>query len=299
MTEIYVNTQQTVTLDISGNSNPVIESDAAPTAVVVDSTGVSVFTATTSEDFPGQYSFVFPLWLTAAESKYTIQWSYVVDARSYTKTDYIDVVQPYATLDNLRNFDQALAALDDQTLIDLEKQARYMVNNMTAQRFSSYAGTVSVQGESGFTLQLPVRVISLTSVNYQFADVGNLINYGVYLIDNYTLGWMGNFAGWDYNFQTTGVIYAPPVGFAPFFTDNQAYILSGVFGWESVPSDINLATMMLVRDYSGSDDIYRRKGVTSLTTGTLGAEMNQSGSTGNVDVDRILNSYNDTGMAVI
>lgn len=299
MIEIYANTQQTVTLDISGNSNPVIEADSAPTVAVLDSTGANVYATTAVEDNPGEYNFVFPLWLTGVETTYTIQWSYIIDSRNYSRTDYIDIVQPYATLDELRDFDPYLASLDDDTLIRLERQARFTVNNVSNQKFSSWTGTMKVQGQSGFTLQVPSRIISLTSVNYQYADVGNLEQFGVYLIDNYTLGWYGNFSGWDYDYQTTGVIYAPPIDFAPFFTENHTYILTGVFGWESVPSDINLATKMLVRDYSGSDDIYRRKGVTSLTTGTLAAVMDQGGSSGNVDVDRILGSYHDTGMAVI
>jgi hypothetical protein len=123
---------------------------------------------------------------------------------------------------------------------------------------------------------------------------------GVYQIDSYTLGW-GPSTHNELSWITSGPIYAPPTSLNSFFASGKYYTIHGAFGWESVPSKINYATMLLVRDYACSDDIYRRKGVVSINSGNWRMDFakNAFDGTGNADVDRILGEYGNPYMAVI
>ena len=251
-------------------------------------------------------TFDLPSTLLSDNGVLTIEWSFTFDGIStHKRTEVHEVVTPYVTLTELRDYDPAIEVLSDDKILELESRARGEIYRATGQHFWSNTDSITVYGQNDWTLNVPQRILSLDDIHYLNGATQDLQDLGVFLKDEYTLG----YAPQAYNLLDTsitygGVIYAPPSNYDPFFRQDTAFVVTGTFGWDTVPNDIVLATKMLVKDYvtDTTTDTYRQKNVKRLQTGTWSVEFgsNDSGyNTGNSEVDKILDQYRLPGMAVI
>lgn len=300
--EIYKNTQQTITLDISANSNPAIIPDAPPVVDIYNLNNEISSTVTSTEGLFGKYEVVFPLALSKDEGRYKLIWTYEVDGDEYTRTTYVEVVQPYVTLEELRDFDTELAGRDDDELMELERLSRYIINAVTGQTFGSTYETIAIEGTGRSVLTLPKRLWRLDSVNYNtYSAYYNLVSNGISLdSNNFSILFSGNVLYDNDNWYTSSPITPPPFT-GRFFSPEITFIIRGMFGWEDVPEDITLAAKLLARDFACNEDIYRRKKVIAINSGTWRMDFAKDAfvGTGNTDVDRILSKYSVYGMEVI
>jgi len=85
------------------------------------------------------------------------------------------------------------------------------------------------------------------------------------------------------------------------FVKNIRYRVEGRYGWESVPNNVQLACIELMKDYFAKDTTWRNKYVKSLQT--FDWQFEYSGDaysgTGNQLADKLLSPYVLTQMVVI
>jgi hypothetical protein len=77
------------------------------------------------------------------------------------------------------------------------------------------------------------------------------------------------------------------------FRENTTFSISGDFGWQYVPDNVNQASMLLLADAMNDDSSYRRHGFKSVDLDVVKFEMKDSfyESTGNIDADILLMDY--------
>jgi hypothetical protein len=85
------------------------------------------------------------------------------------------------------------------------------------------------------------------------------------------------------------------------FSKNSVYRVQGRYGWDTVPGDVELACIELMRDYFSKDKEWRNKYIKNIQTFDWNLEYNGDSfsGTGNVYVDQLLETYVLTQMVVI
>lgn len=284
--EVYRDSALTMALDLAGATN---------ISAVVKRDGIQVF-QTTGDPFN------LPLSVTAQEGQVVVDWTFDYAGEvGIHRTESFDVVTPYASIEELKGVNATLSALPDSELTFLEQTIRNVINAFTGQSFGNRYKTITMSVEDGMPFILPERTWQIDSITTSFDPTTNIFGTSYVLgPDGYSIApYRDSFYHvWDFeNIIVTGPIEAPSI-----FPYNRDYTITvtGWFGWESVPSDINWAAKKLAVTYTDNDNAYREKMVKAVTAQTWQLEyQDNSESTGNVDVDRILSSYFIPRMEVI
>ena len=85
------------------------------------------------------------------------------------------------------------------------------------------------------------------------------------------------------------------------FRKDFAYKIDGIWGWEYVPSDIELATALLVEDYLCNDFNIRNKNISQLSNDSYNIKYGSdfSTGTGNLVVDNLIAKYKEARYMVV
>lgn len=295
MPEIYRGTSDLVELRVYRDGVQVA-ADALPT-VTVTRNGTVVATGTaTADGLPPRYTFRLGLGLTNTEGSLRVDWTYTLDGATGTKSEVVEVVTPYVTIDEIREAYPQLANKSYDELRDMERRVRTTINSYTNQSFGSVTGTVRVYGMDRDILPLGRRIYRLDSI----AVNGTPVDLAAVPITINESGYAILHSRQHLTSDIKKDIVFPNIS-NQYFRYSTVYEITGAFGWESVPADINLAAKMLIGDYFCNDSNWRNKGISSVRAADWRFEFGDQAfaGTGNLDVDRILDAYRPFDMVII
>ena len=309
--ELYTGLTQRVYLDIY-KEDELTAADALPSVKVYDGkTDVLLanLVAKAESDDEGHYSAVISDNILDVDKEIKVVWDYSVSQNSMQSVDYYFVVTPYLSTHDIYTKLHLGREHGDANYVDFheikeaEKFARFMIENYIGAKFGKYAGTVTAYGQDADILWLGERIISFTSLK----ENGRLVidsvngindfNYPVEITDtNHSLRIVSN--GDDINEGGQLDIVYPLSG---NFYNGYRYEVTGVFGWKRVPEKIQTAALMLVKDYFGKDHIWRTRYVNKVSFGDTDMDFSKLAfrGTGNFYVDKLLDEFKSTNMAVI
>lgn len=242
----------------------------------------------------GRYRYVVSSANNSILGTYKVVWGYTVQSLPLVKTQYYDVVVVYTSPEAVREeFPDivGIAAATNDEIRRKEKLSRFIINSFCGQSFDfeeNGVKTIRAPEDSNF-LKLPKRIYSLTSLVKQTDDLTGqiVIDSDFYLV---SVG-----LGLDANIKAD--ILQP----SQFFSKDARYVVTGNWGWEYVPEEIQTASNILIRDYFTDDRMLREHGVVQAQMGdrafTFKDDLN--GTTGNYDVDVLLSNYVLTSWTLI
>ncbi|NDB81484.1 MAG: hypothetical protein EB127_01855 [Alphaproteobacteria bacterium] len=314
MLEIHRGTSRIIEYYIYDKYGNLSNADGNVSLTIYDMNSAStLLTGETATNDPklGLYTYNLSSLYTGTDTTLRITWNYSINSLSQSQEQFISIVTPYATVSDIISFNNYGARPQDpnykseEQIVYAEQIARMQINNYTSLNFGKRYDSQEIFAIGSDAVELTERMISVDKV------YGN----GVLIID-YTVNPIYNLAGWDVEITPTGkairiinngwdVRYDnqvdPTVLYYGTFRRNERYKFTGYIGYEYVPQDIKLCTMILAGDLLSQDAAWRNKYLTQIrlseTQFTLG--KGAFNGTGNVIVDSILDSYRNTNIVVI
>lgn len=248
-------------------------------------TGLVLVTATAEEPSPGNYRYRIPQSFTSYDRTIAVLWTYSINGAPFVKRDVLEVVTPYVSVEEIYNAYPQLADKSQDEVKEMERQVRTIINSYTGQYFGLLQDTITVNYWPGSSLNIGKRVVAITNVEMHPRPTEFINPTTFFRVDGYGALWFDVKAD-VYKIRNRGAVQ---------------YKITGLFGWEYVPNDINVAALMLIKDYYCSDNEWRQKGIQAVTAGDWRLDYSAlaHAGTGNLDVDRILNAYRSTTMVII
>jgi hypothetical protein len=327
MAEIYVNTNSPIKHKIywrgelyEPTSNPTVKvydvtEDPAITPLIEPTELLTTLTSEKLDNDIASYAVYLPLSFTSRYRELLLKWEYVIDGENVQKSHKVFVRVPYTDITQATD---ALGLGTDPSdpnyktyseLVEAEKWARKIIENYTGQDFYLYDYVYTVYSTGSDILPLP----------YKIFELHELYQNDILLVDT-----INDIDNWNYPVQVSETGFALRVNRADMldntvytangmvppsindsgngaFYNGATYRVQGRFGWESVPDEIELACIELMKDYFSKDKEWRNKYIKSIQTFDWNFEYNSDsfGGTGNVYVDQLLDKYVLTQMVVI
>ena len=165
-----------------------------------------------------------------------------------------------------------------------EKVVRKIINTFCQQRFNSWIGSRKVTG-SNSDIYLPQHMEKLTGVASGYTDINFFDNYNV---GDYVLSDSGKVLSIGQPWIKPSVIYKK-------YQSKQLYLVTGIWGYLSVPEAVKEATLELVRFFMSDDVESRRNYFLNVNSDSNSSyTFNFSAyrdSTGNPVADELLSNY--------
>lgn len=291
MSEIYLNTSQDIFLDVYGG-----DTDGTPTCVATIG-GVNT-TLSVNPDTPvgtesQRYRAVLDLSTTANSGTLQVKWDFSIDSIPVIKKEFYEVVTPLLSVVQIRerlNLDED-DVTDDQ-IIAAERRVRHVIENLVGQKFQQTVETVQVFGSGGPVLRLPKRAISIDTVDYWTAGYTVVKDGWAMLRMRPPVGSV---------IKSDVPIYNPYDASNYYWTQYVPVVISGTWGWESVPTDVSEAALILIEEELSDERTYRDRYLTSMTAADWRIQFHPAAftGTGSVVVDQLLTKYKVSNMAVV
>ena len=314
--EIYVGSNNPVKHKVFWRGEPT-DTDNLPVVSVYDvsndpitpinpNTVLFNVTAEKVETDNGLYQIFLPTSITNKTRELKVSWTYAISGLTQTKEHKLFVVQPYTDLaqastvmgigndlsdPNYKSYDELFAA---------EKYARKVIENYTGQEFYQYYETHSVYGTDSDTLSLPSRITNLYKLYSNDVlledNINNIDNWN-YQVDITESGFgirINRAAMLDNTVYTANGMVPPSIHDSPgIFQRGVRYTVFGKFGWETVPDEVELACIELMKDYFSKDNLWRNKYVNKISTFDWDFEYGSGATsgTGNLYADQLLSDY--------
>lgn len=260
--------------------------------------------AVESETDIGVYNFYAPEWTGSPISLFA-RWEYEIDEIPATHTQNVDVVKSYVDLSQVINGLGLGSDYNDpnartyQELVDAERYARKVIENYTQQKFYSYLSSEIAYGSGNDILPLTRKInhlddvivndITLENMPFEIAESGFAVRL--------------NRAGMLDNTVYTANGMIPPTinDYSGVFNKDARYKITGSFGWERVPNEVEMAAIELMKDYFSKDKVWRNKYIKSISTFDWQFDFNSAtfSGTGNNYVDQLLLPYVISKMVLI
>jgi len=314
--EIYVGSNNPVKHKVFWRGEPT-DTDNLPVVSVYDvsndpitpinpNTVLFNVTAEKVETDNGLYQIFLPTSITNKTRELKVSWTYAISGLTQVKEHKLFVVQPYTDLaqastvmgigndlsdPNYKSYDELFAA---------EKYARKVIENYTGQEFYQYYETHSVYGTDSDTLSLPSRITNLYKLYSNDVlledNINNIDNWN-YQVDITESGFgirINRAAMLDNTVYTANGMVPPSIHDSPgIFQRGVRYTVFGKFGWETVPDEVELACIELMKDYFSKDNLWRNKYVNKISTFDWDFEYGSGATsgTGNLYADQLLSDY--------
>ena len=293
MQEIYRNSaERTVTLEV-----PLV-AVSGTMDVQVCSDGEVLYDVPTVNVGVNSYSFDLPFFLVQYDRDLEVNWKfdYIENSTTYHFEDMtpIKVVTPLLSVAEVQSINPSL---DEEAATIVESQIRHIIENLTGVSFGYYVGSKSVYGNGRDAIRLPMRLIEISSIEsneavYNIAAY-NIINDGYYLRQYsrslLTIKEMPP----EWSLDAGPVISSPYTSYYRGFRPGAAYIITGRWGFTSVPPEIKLAARLLVSDYACPEVAYRDKMLKQIKSGDWSMSLSSVSweTTGNVRADQLIAGY--------
>lgn len=295
MSEVYKNSAQQVYLDIYGDT-----ADSQPTATYTNPNG-TVKTLTVNGDTPlpsatQRYSVVLNMADTNVIGAGYITWTVVIDGDTVSKKDNISIVQPTVSINQIRTDLELDDDTTDEQIMRAERRARIQIETITGEQFYTFVGTTWGKVVSYGVLRAAHRIVALTNVGNAGSEIPSDYydisedRFKVYTRYNYTAGDV---------YQSQFRINDPYLAFRQ--RSGTQVKLTGTFGWDSVPTEITEAALILIEANLCPDSIYRERYLVSMTAADWRIQFAPGAyaSAGNVVADQILERFRRNYTAVI
>lgn len=326
MAEIIVGTNSPVYHQVYWEGDAV-PADSLPTVKVYDitvdpgiipaispSTLLTTITSTLDEVNVGMYKMSLPLTLTNRNRKLKFLWEYTVNGSPVSKNQFVSVITPYT------DFSTACGCLGISTdpsdpnfksyreLQAAERYARKKIEAYTNQSFYLSDDRFTVYGSGSDILPLPQKI----------EDIHEL-----YVNDHLLLDTIGDVNNWGYaveiadsgfgirinrNDSLDNTVYVANGMVPPTIHDSEGifktgvpYRVAGRFGWSSVPDEVDIACVELMKDFFSKDSVWTNKYIKSIQTfdWKFDYSSDATSGTGNAYADKLLDQYVITQMVLI
>lgn len=321
MIEILKNTSPQVALNIYSGTL-----DADPdVSVFYDDNEISVSAVKTNPTPAGtseQWTIDIPLEATQTQAEISVVWDFSINSIDYVQDFKYDVSTPLVMpIDVATELGFSLSPTSsryrsEKELLTAERTARYTIEQFTNVSFGKEFKTVTAYGQNTDVLVLNEQILSISQIkengtvvydpenninkfSYTFepTESGRSIrvaNYGD--IREYELEPLVDIAGanTDTSYSSTGLRTSA-------FRGGSRYEVSGTYGFNRVPSDVQQAAMLLINDFLCQDSIWRTKYVQQASMSDFKFTFFKEAfyGTGNALADRILSGYKTMDMVVI
>lgn len=314
MIEVYTGSAGTITITTYEDgvptqpaSSPTVTISDAETDEVLDSGVASLI----DSYYEGEYEYSLPTSITNADRVLKASWSYVVNGKTINEIDYVYVVTPYATVDEIISELGYSSQPEDQNYYPYEKiksaerAARMMIEDYLGFSMGKRIDSVVAYGNNTDVLLLQTKIITFSKL-YENDElvIDNVAGTNIFGYDleatetGYGLRIIPNSPGDDIDeyesLSATGYIKGR-------FKDGYRYKAEGVFGWKYIPSEIKQCMFLLVNDLLCSESSWRTKYVRKITTSQNSVEISSLAftGTGNAIVDSILQKFKMVQAVVI
>jgi hypothetical protein len=304
--EVYTGSVGTIELITYKDGVPVAP-DSTPSVVVTNAeTGASVASGNATilnPDYCGEYYYNLPSSATSTDRVLKVVWSYSISGRSIQETEYVYVVTPYATVDEIVAELGYSSRPEDPNYFSYEKirtaerAARMMISNELGFTMGKRTGSTTAYGSGADVLVLSEKILSISEL-YENDELM------VDVSENY------NIFGFNVEITETGygIRIVPPnpgddideresIDFIGYekgrFRDGYRYKINGVLGWNYIPAEIKQCVFLLVNDLLCNDSIWRSRYVKKINSGQMSVELSSLtfNGTGNAIVDAILQKF--------
>lgn len=320
--EIIVGTNQPIKHRVFWKGD-IVDADSNPTVTLysVDEHDNNVdpiyeAEAEKSETDIGVYNFYPDLSVTDIERELKAVWSYTVEGSPVLKEHEVYVIRPYADLSlaidelgfgsdysdpNHKTYDELIAA---------ERYARKVIEFHTGQKFYLYDDTVVAYGAGSDILPFGSKIHQLHELKANdlllIDGINNVNNWSGMAVQPTESGFgirINRVNMLDNTVYSANGMVPPTINDygTGVFTKNVRYTIGGIFGWEEVPDDVEIACIELMKDYFSKDKVWRNKYIKSISTFDWQFDFNTStfSGTGNNYVDQLLLPYVTSKMVLI
>lgn len=264
----------------------------------------TVFSASaTPSTTAGEYDFT----LSGSASDYDRKIK-VVSTASYSTTssvttEFFELNRPFATLNKLREEIEFPSPVSDKKLLTEERRVRTYIQSEVLENFYKENKVVVAFGEDSDTLYIDKRILSIFEIYEEdilvysaSADTASANYLSESDVDKYTIKAIPSTGSVVSTTTPNGVYEHTGVYLVTYdgqFNKNTKYTIKGVFGWDVVPSEIEMATIMMVEDRFCKDISIRNKNIKKLQNDSYTIEYAdgfQDGS-GNILADHIIQKF--------
>jgi len=313
---ITTNTQEKIQLQVFSDG-VLTQADTVPTLQIFDadnnSSPIAGFSNLTAYDETpaGIYSFLLTPAITNIARVLQVVWSYRLNGVQATETSFYSVETVYATPDEIIDFLQwgstpsELNYHDIKEIENAEKLARTIVDGYTGQKFRSYTGFQEVIGIGSDSIELTEKILKIDQfyendqlmIDYTQNPVYNIFEYDLTITPT-NFGVRLYRPEWDISYEGG---YDPTILYYGRFRDRSRYRFVGLMGYQYVPEDIKIATILLVNDILSNDYNWRVKYLSKVDLSEISFEMHKGAfnGTGNLNVDNILDQYRHVNIVII
>jgi hypothetical protein len=309
------NSQEKIYLNIYADGE-LTQADEIPTLTIYDAdTNLIVHeienVAVLYDTEDGVYYYFIDQHVTSANRTIQVVWRYLLNGVIGYEYDYYKIDKAYADPSEIIDFlgfgsnPSEVNYHDIKEIQSAEKLARTIIDGYTMQTFGRILGSQEQMGNGSDAIQLTERMIRIDKV----------YENGLLVIDNTVSPAVNNFgfpieisptgkavriinAGWDVRYDNQ---VDPTILYYGRFRDGARYKFEGLIGYNYIPEDIKLATMLLVGDIVSNDFNWRNKYLKKVDLSEISFEMAPGAfnGTGNVVVDNILDLYRNHNIVVI
>lgn len=287
MKEFFVNNISTADYTIYVEGVPTNAEGAVTAKAYVNESATGTTIVVTSPS-TGKYTAILPMSMVSSEGSIRIEWTFTLQSTIQIVSEEYSVVTPYAPW----------SAFQGKTTYadfrDCEKIARKIIDWYTGQTFGKIFTTIQVEGGDTNGLRLPKRLISLTEVRW----LDQYTNPEVITAPSPSDGWN------EYDWEVTAdgwilrtprsrrkIDVAYPIRYS--FKRNTSYMVNGVWGYKSVPTNIEEAAKIIVANLLCKEQKYRDKYLESIKANDWSLTFIHEAfeGTGSVTADQLLNEY--------
>lgn len=285
------------------NSNVVFEHPhAGPLTAFVYREGVvePILTATNLTPTSGVYTLPLTWVETASDGKLTITWS---DADDFERSQVVDVVTPLVPLSRLRTLFEG-ESKGDGDLAELENTVRVFIETYCGQRFGRFVGTRQFVGTGGNKILLDQRLEKITAFSggWKGAVKASGDGFALIIIPENLLGVKEAPPEEFMNYASGhGGVIRIPDWYIKNFNKGTVYTVTGTWGYENVPDEVQEAAMLLANDFSCNEVLYRDRYLESvkIQQDTIVYHPGAFRGTGNARADMLLGKFRRSGMVII
>lgn len=287
MKELLVNNLSTVeyTIYVDGVAT---NADGSVIAKAFLNGATTSTTLTTTSPSTGKYKALVPMSMVAEEGAVRIEWTFALQSNPIVLSEEYAVVTPYAPW----NYFQTKAIYSDY--LECERVARKIIDWYCGQTFGKIRATYAVEGSDTNGLRMPKRLLSLTEVRWQDVYTNPNIITAPSPYDGWVeFTWELMADGWILRTPRSRnrLDTAYPTHFS--FKRNTSYNVEGVWGYSSVPTNVEEAAKIIIANLLCKDQKYRDKYLESIETGdwTIKFMEEAFSGTGSVTADQLLKDY--------
>lgn len=272
--------------------NGVLVSATNDVDVTVLRNGVTIVDSTPSTSSEtGIYTYDLPVNFTSGSTEIPVTsetgvleviWSFSLSGNQMTVSEYYSVITPYAPWEYFYGENT-----NYQDYLECERVARYVINWYCGQSFDKEYSTYAIEGHGENALTMPKKLIALEDISWLDRDLQEINTLKPDHIWELAAG------GWIIRQQPYNNYIDMVYNRNPTFTRNRIYNVTGFWGYNSVPTEVQEAAKILIADLLCQDHKYRDRYLNRIKIDNSSWDVNEKAfaGTGNALVDNLLVDY--------